>query len=215
MPRLRVHGFGLSFDGFGAGPAQDADHPLGRGAEAIMEWFFRTETFHRMTGKTGGATDTDDEFAARGFAGIGAWIIGRNMFGPVRGPWPDLSWTGWWGEDPPFHTPVFVLTHHPRPPLVMQGGTVFHFVADGIEAALRRATEAAGTQDIRLGGGVDTIRQYLRAGLIDELHLAQSPVLLGEGEQLMSGLDLPSLGYRCASHTATANALHVILMKAG
>jgi dihydrofolate reductase len=214
VPKLRVASFGVSIDGYGAGPDQDLDHPLGVGGEAIFAWFFPTRAFRRMHGEEGGETGVDDDFAARGFETIGAWIIGRNMFGPVRGPWPDLDWRGWWGEEPPYHTPVFVLTHHPRPPLVMTGGTTFHFVTDGIEAAHARAFEAAGGQDVRLGGGVATVRQYLRAGLIDELHLAMAPTLLGAGEPLFAGLDLVELGYRCADHAATPNATHVTIVKA-
>jgi dihydrofolate reductase len=179
----------------------------------LHQWFFATRTFRRMTGRDGGATGVDDDFAARGFANVGAWILGRNMFGPVRGPWPDESWKGWWGTNPPYHTPVFVLSHYPRPSIVMDGGTVFHFVAEGIETALKRATEAANGKDIRLGGGVATIRQYLAAGLIDEMHLAISPVLLGSGEHLLGGIDAVKLGYQCTEHVATAGATHVVLTK--
>jgi dihydrofolate reductase len=214
MSRLRVQSFSVSLDGFGAGPDQDLANPMGVGGMALHQWVFATRTFQRMFGRDGGEAGIDDDFAARGFANVGAWILGRNMFGPVRGPWPDESWKGWWGENPPYHTPVFVLTHHPRPPLAMEGGTVFHFIADGIDAALARATEAAGGKDVRLGGGVATIRQYLRAARIDELHLAISPVLLGSGEHLFAGIDLPRLGYRCTEHLATANATHVVLTKA-
>ena len=213
MAKLRVHGFSLSLDGYGAGPNQDRDNPLGVGGAALHEWAFATRTFRRLFGAEGGSTGTDDEFAARGFANIGAWILGRNMFGPVRGPWPDESWKGWWGDDPPYHVPVFVLTHHPRAPLTMSGGTIFHFVTDGIHAALARAVAAAGDRDVRLGGGVATIRQYLRAGLIDEMHLAISPVLLGRGEHLLAGINLPELGYRCVEHVATANATHVVIKR--
>ena len=213
MPKLRVHGFSLSLDGYGAGPNQDREHPLGAGGEALHQWAFATRTFRRMFGADGGSTGTDDEFAARGFRNIGAWILGRNMFGPIRGPWPDNGWKGWWGDDPPYRTPVFVLTHHPRESLAMNGGTTFHFVTDGIRAALERATEAAGTQDVRLGGGVATIRQYLRAGLIDEMHLAISPVLLGSGENLLAGVNAPELGYHCAERICTPNATHVIIVK--
>ena len=212
-PRLRVHCFAVSIDGFGAGPNQDRDNPLGVGGLALHEWVFGTRTFQRIHGGDGGTTGIDDDFAARGFDTIGAWIIGRNMFGPVRGPWPDDSWKGWWGDNPPYHVPAFVLTNHPRASIAMDGGTTFHFVTDGIHAALQRAVAAAGDRDIRLGGGVDTIRQYLRAGLIDEMHLALSPVLLGSGEQLLAGLDLPKLGYRCAEHVPTPNVTHVVLRK--
>jgi len=213
MPRLRVHGFSISLDGYGAGPNQDLEHPLGVGGMALHEWAFATRTFRQMHGREGGTTGIDDDFAARGFAGIGAWILGRNMFGPVRGPWPDDSWKGWWGDTPPYHTPVFVLTHHARPPIAMAGGTTFHFVADGIHAALAHASEAAGDKAIRLGGGVATIRQYLRAGLIDELHLAIAPVLLGAGEHLLTGIDMPTLGYRCTEHVPTEKATHVVLKR--
>ena len=212
-PNLRVHCFSVSIDGFGAGPNQDRENPLGVGGLALHEWVFGTRTFQQMFGRDGGTTGIDDEFAARGFANIGAWILGRNMFGPVRGPWPDDSWKGWWGDNPPYHTPVFVLTNHPRAPIAMDGGTTFHFVTDGIHAALQRATEAAGDRDIRLGGGVDAIRQYLRAGLIDQMHLAISPTLLGSGEHLLAGLDLPRLGYRCAEHVPAPSATHVVLKK--
>jgi dihydrofolate reductase len=215
MSRLRVHSFGISIDGYGAGPTQDLANPLGVGGTALHEWFFATRTFQRMHGPDGGATGIDDDFAARGFDNVGAWILGRNMFGPVRGPWPDDTWKGWWGDNPPYHTPVFVLTNHPRPSITMEGGTVFHFVTDGIMSALNRAIEAAQGQDIRLGGGVVTIRQYLQAGLIDEMHLAISPVLLGSGEHLLAGIDAAKLGYRCTEHVATANATHVVLTRRG
>jgi dihydrofolate reductase len=214
VSKLRVHGFSISIDGYGAGPNQDLDHPLGIGGPELFDWFFHTRTWQRMHGNEGGETGVDDEITAKGFAGIGAWILGRNMFGPVRGPWPDDSWKGWWGDEPPYHTRVFVLTHHPRPPVKMKGGTEFRFVTDGIRAALQQARDAAGGLDVRLGGGVSTIRQYLSAGLVDELHLAISPVLLGAGEHLMSGLDLPALGYECVAHIAGARAAaHVILRK--
>jgi dihydrofolate reductase len=214
VSKLRVHGFSISIDGYGAGPNQDLDHPLGVGGPELFDWFFHTRTWQRMHGNEGGETGVDDEITAKGFAGIGAWILGRNMFGPVRGPWPDDSWKGWWGDEPPYHTRVFVLTHHPRPPVKMKGGTEFRFVTDGIRAALQQARDAAGGLDVRLGGGVSTIRQYLSAGLVDELHLAISPVLLGAGEHLMSGLDLPALGYECVAHIAGARAAaHVILRK--
>jgi dihydrofolate reductase len=215
MSRLLVRSFGVSLDGFGAGPDQDLANPLGVGGTAMFQWFFETRTFKRLHGQDGGNAGIDDDFAARGFANVGAWILGRNMFGPVRGPWPDESWKGWWGDNPPYHVPVFVLTHHPRASITMEGGTVFHFVADGIHAALKRATEAAGGEDVRLGGGVATIRQYLRAGLIDELHLAISPVLLGSGESLFAGIDAAQLGYECSGHVASANAMHVTLTRRG
>jgi len=213
MSRLRVHSFGVSIDGYAAGPDQDLANPLGVGGTAVHEWFFATRTFHRMVGRDGGASGIDDDFAERGFVDIGAWIIGRNMFGPVRGAWPDDTWKGWWGENPPFHTPVFVLTNHPRASIRMDGGTIFHFVAGGIHDALARATEAAGAQDIRLGGGVATIRQYTQAGLIDEMHLAIAPVLLGSGESLLAGIDAPKLGYRCTERVAGENATHVVITR--
>jgi dihydrofolate reductase len=213
MPKLRVHSFAISLDGYGAGPGQDLANPLGVGGVALHEWAFATRTIRRMFGQDGGSTGTDDEFAARGFANIGAWIMGRNMFGPIRGPWPDEAWKGWWGDNPPYHCPAFVLTNHARKPIAMDGGTTFHFVTEGIHAALKRAREAAGSQDIRLGGGVATIRQYLGAGLIDEMHLAISPVLLGSGEHLLSGLDLPKLGYRRSEHVPTASATHVVITR--
>jgi dihydrofolate reductase len=187
MPKLRVQSFTMSLDGYGAGPNQDLDNPLGVGGVALHEWAFATRTFRQMFGSEGGTSGIDDDFAARGFDNIGAWIMGRNMFGPIRGPWPDGAWKGWWGDNPPYHCPVFVLTRHPRAPITMDGGTTFHFVTDGIHAALERAAEAAEGRDIRLGGGVATIQQYLRAGLVDEMHLAISPILLGSGEHLFAG----------------------------
>jgi dihydrofolate reductase len=213
VSKLRVSSFTVSLDGYGAGPDQDLENPLGVGGVGLMEWFFPTRTWQKMHGHEGGETGVDDDIAAQGLAGIGAWILGRNMFGPVRGPWPDESWRGWWGEEPPYHTPVFVLTHHERPPLRMKGGTVFHFVTDGIHAALQRAREAAGGRDVRLGGGVATIRQYLREALVDELHLAMRPVLLGKGEALFVGIDLPAVGYECVRQVAGARATHVFLRK--
>lgn len=216
MSKLRVQAFGLSVDGYGARPNQSLENPLGVGGLAMFEWIFATRTAaQRMLRTEGGETGIDDDFAARSFANVGAWILGRNMFGPVRGPWPDESWRGWWGDDPPYHTPVFVLTHHPRRPLTMQGGTTFHFVTDGIESALRQAREAAGGQDVRVGGGVSTVRQYLQARLIDEVHVAIAPVVLGSGEALFSGIDLLKLGYRCTGHTPTARATHVLLTRHG
>jgi dihydrofolate reductase len=213
MTKLRVHNFAISLDGFGAGPHQDLNNPLGVGGTALHEWAFATRTFRQMFGTDGGTTGIDDDFAARGFNNIGAWILGRNMFGPVRGPWPDDVWKGWWGDNPPYHTPVFVLTNHPRESITMSGGTTFHFVIDGIHAALQRAADAAKGQDIRLGGGVATIKQYLRARLVDEMHLAISPSLLGSGEHLLAGIDLPKLSYQCTEHVPTQNVTHVILAK--
>ena len=213
-PRLRVHSFGISLDGFSAGPDQDLEHPLGVGGEALMEWFFPTRIWQEIHGEVGaGETGVDNRMAAQGFEGIGAWILGRNMFGPVRGPWPDESWKGWWGDEPPYHVPTFVLTHHARPPLTMKGGTEFRFVTGGIHAALAEARAAAGSRDIRLGGGVATIREYLKASLIDELHLAVRPVLLGRGEALLTGLNLPDLGYKCTGHAMGERAMHVTLQR--
>jgi len=213
MSRLRVHGFAVSIDGYGAGPDQALAHPLGVGGSALHEWAFATRTFQRLHGSEGGSAGIDDDFVARGFRGIGAWILGRNMFGPIRGPWPDDTWKGWWGDDPPYHTPVFVLTHHPRAPITMAGGTTFHFVTNGIQAALQRARDAAAGQDVRLGGGVATIREYLRAQLIDEMHLAIAPKLLGTGESLLGGLDVVALGYGVSEQVATAHATHVVLTR--
>jgi dihydrofolate reductase len=213
MSRLRVACFGVSIDGFGAGPNQDLENPLGVGGESLHQWAFATRTFQVMHGTGGGATGVDDDFAARGFENVGAWILGRNMFGPVRGPWPDDAWKGWWGETPPYHVPVFVLTHHARAPLSMKGGTIFHFVTGGIHEALARAKEAAGKGDVRLGGGVATIRQYLEAGLIDEIHLAVSPVALGKGEALLTGIDLPRLGFAPTKHVTTPAVMHVVLTR--
>jgi dihydrofolate reductase len=213
VTRVRVEGFTISLDGYGAGPAQDIENPLGVGGMALHQWVLQTRTFQRMSGEDGGTTGTDDDFAARGFRNIGAWILGRNMFGPIRGPWPNDDWRGWWGEEPPYHTPVFVLTNHPREPLVMDGGTTFFFATDGILDALERARDAARDSDVRLGGGVATIRQYLLAGLIDELHLAVAPVLLGSGEHLFRDIDMPALGYRCAEHVSSPNATHLVLKK--
>ena len=214
MPKLRVMSFSLSLDGFGAGPEQSLDNPLGVGGMGLHQWAFATRTFRRMFGQDGGSTGIDDQFAARGFENVGAWILGRNMFGPVRGPWPDDSWKGWWGDNPPYHCDVFVLTHHPRASITMAGGTVFHFVTDGIHAALKRAMDAAGGRDVRVGGGVATIRQYLQERLVDEMHLAVSPVLLGRGEHLFAGLDLLQLGYRTSEHVPTELATHIVLTKA-
>lgn len=213
MTKLRVLSIGVSLDGYAAGPNQDADHPLGVGGTALFDWLFATRTFQKVHGKEGGTTGVDDDFAARGFSNTGAWIIGRNMFGPIRGEWLDENWKGWWGDNPPFHVPVFVLSHYPRKSIPMAGGTTFHFVTDGIQAALTRAKESANGQDVRLGGGVATIQQYLRARLIDELHLAIAPILLGSGEQLFAGLDAVALGYQCSEHVSTENVTHVVLSK--
>ena len=213
MPKVRVNSFSVSIDGYGAGPGQTLAHPMGVGGMPLHEWVLPTRTFQAMFGKEGGTTGIDDDLAARSLEGLGAWILGRNMFGPIRGPWTDDQWKGWWGDIPPYHTPVFVLTHHARPPIEMEGGTTFHFVTDGIHAALQRAKQAAGTRDVRIGGGPATIRQYLKAGLVDTLHLAISPVLLGSGETLLSDIDLVQLGYRCSEHTSSAAAMHVVLTK--
>jgi len=213
MPKLRVHAFTLSLDGYGAGPDQSRENPLGKRGEALHQWFIPTRTFRRMLKQDGGTSGIDDDFAARGFENIGAWILGRNMFGPVRGPWPDESWRGWWGDDPPHHVPVFVLSHHARAPIEMKGGTTFHFVTGGIEEALARATDAAGSRDIRVGGGVATVRQYLNARLIDHMHVAISPILLGNGEALFADIDLPALGYALIEHLPSENATHIVLSR--
>ncbi len=220
MAMLGVRNFSVSLDGYGAGPDQDLENPLGVGGLALHEWFFKTRTFHKMhssAGEDGGTTigsgGVDEDFATRGFENVGSWILGRNMFGPVRGPWPDESWKGWWGDTPPYHVPVFVLTHYAREPLVMKGGTTFYFVTEGIEAALKQAMDAAGGKDVRLGGGVATIRQYLRAGLVDEMHLAVSPVLLGRGENLLEGIDLVGLGYACKELVAGEGAAHYLIAR--
>jgi dihydrofolate reductase len=213
MSKLRVNCFAISVDGYGAGPNQSTDNPLGVGGMGLHEWMVGTRTFKQMYGGDGGDAGVDDAFATRGMENLGAWILGRNMFGPVRGPWPDDSWKGWWGDTPPYHTPVFVLTHHARPSFTMDGGTTFHFVTDGIEAALHRARDAAGGRDVRLGGGVSTIRQYLQAGLVDEMHVAISPVMLGSGEHLFAGLNLPAMGYDCAESASSAKAMHLVLTR--
>ena len=213
MTKVRVAGFGVSLDGFAAGTDQSLDHPLGLRGKEIFQWFFPTRTFRQMQGQEDGETGPDDRFAHRAMDGFGAFILGRNMFGPVRGEWPDDRWKGWWGDNPPYHAPTFILTHHPRPPIEMEGGTTFHFVTDGIEAALERARDAAGAKDVKIGGGVETVKQYVRAGHVDEMHLACVPVVLGQGESLFSGLDLHALGYRTVEHVATERAMHVVLAK--
>ena len=215
MAKLRVEGFTVSLDGFGAGPSQSLATPLGLGGENLHGWLLPTQTFARVIGKERGTTGVDNDFAARGFDNVGAWIMGRNMFTHSRGPWPDDGWKGWWGPNPVYHTPVFVLTHHPRAPIEMEGGTTFHFVTEGIHAALQAATKAAKGKDVRVGGGVSTLRQYLQAGLVDEMHLAMSPVVLGSGESLFQGLDLHALGYKCVEHVPTQAATHVVLRKEG
>ena len=214
MTRVRVAGFTLSLDGYGAGPDQDINNPLGIGGMELHQWLVATRTFQRtLFGKDGGTTGVDDDFAARSFRNVGAWILGRNMFGPIRGDWPDDTWKGWWGDNPPYHVPVFVLTHHARAPIEMAGGTTFHFITGGFREALDRAREAADGKDVRIGGGPSTIRQYLREGLIDELHIAISPVLLGRGEPLFEGIDLRALGYACVESVASEKATHVVLRR--
>ncbi len=213
MSLVRVGSLGVSLDGFGAGVRQSLEHPLGVRGPELMEWFFPTRVFQRMHGDGDGETGVDNEMAERGFQGMGAWILGRNMFGPVRGPWPDENWKGWWGDEPPYHVPTFVLTNHARAPIHMKGGTVFHFVTDGIHAALERAKAAANGKDVRIGGGVSTIRQFLQARLIDEMHIALRPILLGEGEELWHGLDMRALGYEVVERVAGERAMHLIVRK--
>lgn len=213
MTKVRINNFFVSLDGYGAGLNQSIENPLGEGGETLTEWAFATRTFREMFGMQGGSTGVDDKFAARGNANLGAWIVGRNMFGPIRGAWPDENWKGWWGHNPPYHVPVFVLTHHPRESFTMDGGTTFHFVTDGVEAALQRARLAADGRDVRIGGGVATVQEYLRAGLVDEIHLAIVPALLGSGERLFADIDLPKLGYRCTEHVPTVGATHVVFTK--
>ncbi len=216
MTRVRVEGFTISLDGFGAGPNQDINNPLGLGGRDLHQWLLPTRTFQRTVfGKDGGTTGVDDDFAARGFQNVGSWILGRNMFSPDRGDWPNKDWKGWWGDNPPYHVPTFILTHHPRPSIEMEGGTTFHFVTGGIREALDRAREAAAGKDVRIGGGPNTIQQYLREGLIDELHIAISQVLLGRGEPLFQGVDLRSLGYECVLSVASEKATHVVLRRQG
>jgi dihydrofolate reductase len=213
MGKVRVAGFSLSIDGFGAGIEQSLHDPLGKRGRELHPWLFGTRTFRAMQGQAGGSQGVDETYAARSMAGFGAFILGRNMFGPIRGAWPDEAWKGWWGDNPPYHAPTFVLTHHAREPITMEGGTTFHFVTDGIEAALARARAAAGDRDVKIGGGVSTVRQYLRAGLIDEMHLAIAPVVLGQGEAMFTGLDLAALGFKVTEHAATEQATHVVLAR--
>jgi dihydrofolate reductase len=216
MTRVRVDSFAVSLDGFGAGPNQDEANPLGVGGTELHQWVFPTRTFQRnLFGSDSGTTGVDDEFAARGFANIGAWILGRNMFGPIRGAWPDMNWKGWWGDNPPYHVPVFVLTHHARPSIQMEGGTTFHFVTGGIQEALDQARKAADGRDVRIGGGPGTIRQYLRAGVVDELHVVVVPVLLGSGERLFEGVDLRAMKYKCVDFVSSGSAVHVVLRREG
>ncbi|SJZ59218.1 RibD C-terminal domain-containing protein [Enhydrobacter aerosaccus] len=213
MAKVKVAGFSVSLDGFAAGTDQSLKHPLGVRGEEMFQWFFATRAFRQMLGQADGETGVDDSFGRRAMDGFGAFILGRNMFGPVRGDWPDDQWKGWWGDNPPYHAPTFVLTHYPRPPIEMLGGTTFHFVTEGIESALRQARDAAGAKDVKIGGGVETVRQYLQAGHVDEIHLALAPVALGRGEALFAGLDLRALGYRTVEHVPTARATHVVLAK--
>ncbi|HET9447395.1 MAG TPA: dihydrofolate reductase family protein [Steroidobacteraceae bacterium] len=213
MTKLRVHAFSISLDGYGAGPNQSLENPLGVGGEQLHEWMFATRMWQQTHGEDGGSTGVDNDFATRGFDNLGAWILGRNMFAPSRGAWRDDGWKGWWGDNPPYHTDAFVLTHHPRESIHMEGGTTFHFVTEGIHAALERARAAAKGRDVRLGGGAATIQQFLRAGLIDEMHVAISPILLGSGEQLFDGIDMAKLGYRVVEHAPTALATHIVLKK--
>ena len=213
MTKVRVAGFSVSLDGFGAGTDQSLDHPLGVAGEEMFQWFFPTQSFRRMTGQGDGETGPDNDFGHRSMEGFGAFILGRNMFGPSRGEWPNDEWKGWWGDNPPYHAPTFILTHFPRPAIEMEGGTTFHFVTGGIEAALQLAREAAGTRDIKIGGGVSTVKQYVEAGHVDEIHLAVSPVVLGRGESLYDGLDLRALGYRTVEYVAGGRATHVVLAR--
>jgi dihydrofolate reductase len=213
MAKVRVAGFSISIDGFGAGPEQSLQNPLGKGGLELHQWLLGTRTFRKMFGKDGGSDGVDEAYAHRSMDGFGAFILGRNMFGPIRGPWPDETWKGWWGDNPPYHAPTFVLTHHPRAPIEMQGGTTFIFVTDGIEAALDQAKRAAKGRDVKIGGGVETVRQYLRIGQIDELHFALSPVVLGQGEPIFADINLPALGYRVAEHQATEHATHIVFTR--
>lgn len=212
-PRVRVDSFTISLDGYGAGPDQSVDNPLGVGGEELHDWVVSTRSWRQMHGKEGGTEGIDDDFATRGTKNVGAWILGRNMFGPIRGPWGDTNWKGWWGDNPPYHVPVFVLTHHAREPIHMEGGTTFHFITGGIHEALNRAREAANGMGVRIGGGSNTIQQYLRAGLIDELHVAIAPILLGGGERLFEEVDLPALGYECIQFVASEKATHIVLKR--
>ena len=213
MSKVRVGNFAISIDGYSSAPGQTREEPFGPGGIKVMDWLFPTETFRKMQGKKGGETGVDNDFSVRSMTGMGAWILGRNMFGPIRGPWPDDSWKGWWGEDPPYHVPTFVLTHHARAPITMKGGTVFHFVTGGINEALVLAQKAAGDKDIRIGGGAATVRQYLQAGLIDELHLAQSGVILGAGDSIFAGTDMRRLGYECVERVPGERATHLVIRK--
>ncbi|SCB56229.1 Dihydrofolate reductase [Rhizobium aethiopicum] len=211
MPKVRVAGFSVSVDGFGAGPEQSLNDPLGKRGPEMFQWFFHTRTFRATMGKDDGSSGIDEDYASRAMANFGAFILGRNMFGPIRGEWPDDAWKGWWGPNPPYHAPTYILTHYPREPIAMEGGTTFHFITGGIHEALDQAKAAAGDKDVKIGGGVETVRQYLQAGLIDELHFAISPVMLGKGEAMFTGIDLPSLGFRVVEHVASEHATHIVL----
>ncbi|HEY4145817.1 dihydrofolate reductase family protein [Pinirhizobacter sp.] len=213
MTKIRVAGFSLSIDGFGAGPEQSLESPLGKRGAELFQWFFGTKSFKAMVGKSGGSEGVDEHYAHRAMDGFGAFILGRNMFGPIRDDWPDMNWKGWWGDDPPYHAPTFILTHYPRDPIVMEGGTTFHFITTGIEAALGQARAAAGGKDIKIGGGVSTVRQYLQAGLVDEIHFAIAPVVLGHGEAMFQGIDLPALGFNVVEQAATEHANHIVLSR--
>jgi len=213
MSKIRVAGFSLSIDGFGAGPEQSLENPLGKRGPEMFKWFFGTKTFKAMTGQDGGSEGVDEKYAHRSMEGFGAFILGRNMFGPIRGDWPDMNWKGWWGDDPPYHAPTFILTHYPRDPIVMEGGTTFHFVTAGIEAALGQARAVAGGKDIKIGGGVSTVRHYLQAGLVDEIHFAIAPVVLGQGEAMFRGIDLPAQGFKVVEQAATEHATHIVLSR--
>ncbi len=214
MGKVKVAGFSVSVDGYGAGPEQSLQNPLGKRGTELHQWFFDTRFFHEMIGREGGAVDSIDQtYAQRAMAGFGAFILGRNMYGPIRGAWDGTDWKGWWGDNPPYHAPTFILTHHAHPPIKMEGGTTFFFITDGIKSALDQAKAAAGNLDVKIGGGVSTVRQYLEAGLIDELHYAVSPVILGQGEAMFAGLDLPSLGYTAVEQVMGEKALHLVLAK--
>lgn len=213
MSKIRVAGFSLSIDGFGAGPEQSLENPLGKRGPEMFQWFFGTKTFKAMTGQGGGSEGIDEQYAHRSMDGFGAFILGRNMFGPIRGDWPDMDWKGWWGDDPPYHAPTFILTHYPRDPIVMEGGTTFYFVTAGIEAALGQARTAAGGKDIKIGGGVSTVRHYLQAGLVDEIHFAIAPVVLGQGEAMFRGIDLPAQGFKVVEQASSQHATHIVLSR--
>lgn len=213
MSKVRIHNFSISIDGYGAGPKQGMDDGLGVGGEELHNWMVKTASFHKMIGEEGGAEGIDNDFVARGDVNIGAWILGRNMFGPIRGEWPDDAWKGWWGENPSYHCPVFVLTHHPRPSIPMEGGTTFHFVTEGIHVALERARRAANGKDVRIGGEVSVIQQYLREGLVDEMHIPIAPVVLGSGEHLYKGINLLELGYKLTEHVTTSDAMHLVFTR--